>query len=114
MTAVTRTQEPLPVLNLHGPQAAISRKQEPLPAMALHGPNAPGDPSTIVGAGGSRTSTASAGIVTKFKMIGMDKNISGTYDTWIVTGTADITGVNYSGGLATPLRDIHIASTWTI
>jgi len=60
-------------------------------------------------------SPLSAGVTTfttYYKMIGQDHNTNST-DTWRVTGSADPNGAHYSGGLTTPLRNIHIADTWT-
>lgn len=54
------------------------------------------------------------GVSYKFKMIGMDANVDGLYDTWVVSGTPDDTGASYAGALDTPLRDIAIAASWTV
>ena len=48
-----------------------------------------------------------------YKMRGMDKNVNGLYDVWIVTGVPDFTGNTYAGALTTPLRDIVVQDTWT-
>lgn len=56
--------------------------------------------------------TAGAPSVPIYKMRGMDAAISGLYDTWVVTGVKDPTGINYHGSLATPLRDIIVIDTW--
>lgn len=47
---------------------------------------------------------------TTFKMRGEDHNTNGLYDTWQVVGQPDLTGAQYTGSLATPLRDIIIDS----
>jgi hypothetical protein len=44
----------------------------------------------------------------EYKMCGQDKNTNGVFDTWIVYGFPDLTGAEYAGALATPLRDIFI------
>lgn len=54
----------------------------------------------------------SSSITTHFKMMGQDNN-NDNLDTWRVTSTADSTGVQYAGALATPLRNVTVAATWT-
>jgi hypothetical protein len=49
-----------------------------------------------------------------FKMTGMDHNIDGLYDSWVVLTMPDYTGYFYDGPLATPLRSIFIDAVWTI
>ncbi len=49
-----------------------------------------------------------------YKMIGMDHNVNGLYDTWVVKGSPDFTGAQYGGLLATPLRKIAIDVSWTV
>ncbi len=49
-----------------------------------------------------------------FKMRGQDAHTNGVYDTWLVIGAADTTGAQYTGALATPLRDVVIAGFWTM
>jgi hypothetical protein len=63
--------------------------------------------SAISGASGGTT------IVFFYKMSGMDHNVDGLYDTWVVLGAADYAGASYTGGLATPLRKIAISSAWS-
>lgn len=52
-------------------------------------------------------------LVTVYKMRGMDKNTNGLYDTWLVSGTPDLTGASYAGALAKPLRDIIVIDSWS-
>lgn len=50
------------------------------------------------------------GDVTYFTMVGMSASNT-TRDTWEVVGQPDTTAAQYAGGLATPLRDVHVIST---
>lgn len=54
----------------------------------------------------------SSSVTVHFKMMGQDHNNS-NLDTWRVTGSADSTGAQYAGSLATPLRNITVAATWS-
>ena len=51
--------------------------------------------------------------VTIYKMRGMDAAVSGVYDTWLVSGAPDLDASDYSGPLATPLRDVIVIDTWS-
>lgn len=48
-----------------------------------------------------------------FKMIGQSA-VNSDHDTWLVVDSPDFTGAQYTGPLATPLRNISIASKWTV
>jgi hypothetical protein len=56
--------------------------------------------------------TAGSTTVIYYRMRGMDHNIGGKYDTWVVSGSPDYSGTHYTGSLSTPLRDIVIDSSW--
>ena len=53
------------------------------------------------------------GGTTYYKMTGMDA-VTTARDSWKVSGTPDFAGASYAGGLATPLRNIHIGASWTV
>jgi len=44
----------------------------------------------------------------KYKMCGQDASVNGLFDTWVVSNAPDFTGSQYTGSLATPLRDIFV------
>lgn len=71
-----------------------------------------GEYGTTITSSSSISSSSVPAAVKYYKMQGMDKNINGLYDTWIVTSSPDFSGTSYAGALATPLRDIHIAASW--
>jgi len=50
-------------------------------------------------------------VIHHFKMVGQDAVTTAT-GTWVVTGTPDFTGAQYTGGLTTPLRNIAISEEW--
>ena len=54
----------------------------------------------------------SSSVTSHFKMVGQDST-NNDLDTWRVTGAPDSTGAQYVGALATPLRNIAVAASWT-
>jgi|SRR5262245_25388146 len=48
-----------------------------------------------------------------YKMRGMDAAVDGLYDTWLVEGEPDTDASEYTGELATPLRDVIVIDTWS-
>lgn len=111
----SESSPPTSILTAADGSSSIRTVLAPAPSAFSH-PLRPQDGTNLgmtqLPATNSAALSGASGSVLYYKMRGMDHNVFGLYDTWLVLGAPDYAQANYNGSLATPLRDVVISAAW--